>query len=255
MIVAMTTGCQHGLGCHDGAEPSTATAPESSRAWLLIEHNGPWPPEAADAELPPAARAAVSAAAPLGIRVQLIRRPGRLRGGQAGTVFAGWTAGPQPWLRHAPADSLPALDLPGLAEGHPVSFGTPAQEPLFLVCTHGNRDVCCARYGAPLARELAGRRPSQVWETTHVGGHRYAANLVILPPGLYYGPVDVATATRAIAACERGQVSPERYRGRAGQLRDAQQAEHALLTAAQASDFTGLSAGQPARPAEGHCPG
>jgi hypothetical protein len=229
----MTAGCQHGTGSHDGTEPSNATAPEASRAWLLIEHNGPWPANPAEAVLPPAARAAVSAAEPLGIRVQLIRKPGRLRNERASNVFAGWVVGGRPWLRHGTAGSLPTLDLSALAEGCTVTFGAPASGPLFLVCAHGRRDVCCARYGSPLARVLAMNYPDEVWETTHVGGHRYAANLVLLPHGLYYGPADVQSAARAISAYQDGRISPERYRGRAGSARDAQQAEHALLTRAE----------------------
>jgi len=48
----VTAGCEHGAGSHDGTEPSMASAPEASRAWLLIEHHGPWPPEPTEAELP-----------------------------------------------------------------------------------------------------------------------------------------------------------------------------------------------------------
>jgi hypothetical protein len=103
---------------------------------------------------------------------------------------------------------------------------------VFLVCGHGQRNACCARFGAPLARQLAARYPGQVFQTTHVGGHRFAANLVILPHGLYYGPVGMAEATAAISAYQHGQVTPERYRGRAGQPRSAQQDEHDLLTRA-----------------------
>jgi len=33
--------CEHGAECHDGTESSAASAPEASRAWLLIEHPGP----------------------------------------------------------------------------------------------------------------------------------------------------------------------------------------------------------------------
>ena len=62
-----------------------------------------------------------------------------------------------------------------------------------------------------------------------MGGHRFAANLVILPHGLYYGPVGLEEATAAIEAYQRGAVAVERYRGRAGQPRAAQEAEHARL--------------------------
>ena len=75
----MTAGCEHGAASHDGTEPSMASAPEASRAWLLIEHLGPWPHEPAEAELPAPLRAVVDAAVGLGIRVQLIREPGHRR--------------------------------------------------------------------------------------------------------------------------------------------------------------------------------
>jgi hypothetical protein len=142
-------------------------------------------------------------------------------------VFAGWTAGDEPWLRRGPAVDV---DVRALAAGDPAGFGTPVTEPLYLVCAHGRRNVCCARFGGPLAQALAARYPSQVWETTHVGGHRFAANLVILPHGLYYGPVDAARAVEAIDAYARGTIVPERYRGRAGQPREVQEIEYARLT-------------------------
>ncbi len=232
----MAAVCEHGAECHDGTEPSLASAPEASRAWLLIEHPGPWPHEAADARLPAPLRALVSSAVELGIRVQMIRRPGRRQVGDVRHVFAGWTAGREPWLRlgsvSATAPNLTERDLKELAAGTPPTFGSRSPEPVFLVCTHGRRSTCCARFGVPLAQALAGRHPGQVWETTHVGGHRFAANLVILPYGLYYGPVGLDAATAAIAAYQRGTVVPGRYRGRAGQPKPTQEAEHALLARA-----------------------
>ena len=226
----MSGECEHGAGSHDGTESSAASAPEASRAWLLIEHPGPWPHEAADAVSSPL-RKAVSAAVDLGVRVQMIRRPSARGAGAGDAVLAGWTAGSQPWLRRGSSAGLPDdLDLEGLAAGRPVSFGTPVPEPVFLVCGHAQRNACCARLGGPLAQALAARYPGQVFQTTHVGGHRFAANLVILPHGLYYGPVGLAEATDAIAAYQRGAVTAARYRGRAGQPRPTQEAEHEALT-------------------------
>ena len=49
---SVTVSCEHGAECHDGTESSAASAPEASRAWLLIEHPGPWPHEAAEAAQP-----------------------------------------------------------------------------------------------------------------------------------------------------------------------------------------------------------
>ena len=181
----------------------------------------------------------------LGIRVQMIRRPGRRQVGDVRRVFAGWTAGREPWLRlgsvSAASPALTERDLKELAAGITPSFGSPAAEPVFLVCTHGQRSTCCARFGAPLAQALAARHPGQIWETTHVGGHRFAANLVILPHGLYYGPVGLDAATAAIGAYQRGAVAPGRYRGRAGQPKPTQEAEHALLTRAGSLPLTTLA--------------
>jgi len=225
--------CEHGTGCHNGAEPAVGTAPEAARSWLLIEHDGPWPAEATDAALPGALAELAGRAGELGVRVQLIRRPGRrpratAEPGGPASVFAGWTAGSSPWLRRGDSTALGGLSaqLADLAAGKVPSFGAPAAAPLYLVCTHGRRDVCCARFGVPLARALAAAHPAQVWETTHVGGHRYAANLVILPHGLYYGPVDEISAAAAIAAYQRAEIAPGRYRGQAGQGKGRQAADY-----------------------------
>jgi hypothetical protein len=222
-----------------------ASAPEASRAWLLVEHPGPWPHEAAEAAQPAPLGDLVRAAAELGIRVQMIRRPGRRRVGDVRTVFVGWTAGRAPWLRigsvSAIAPGLGERDLKELAAGATPSFGAATGEPVFLVCTHGKRSACCARFGAPLAQALATRHRGQVWETTHVGGHRFAANLVILPHGLYYGPVGVDAATAAIGAYQRGAVAPGRYRGRAGQPKPVQEAEYARLAGAGSLPVTALA--------------
>lgn len=219
--------CDHGRGCHDGDVPSHASAPEASRAWLLIESDGPWAEHAVETPLPGDLGKLALAADELGIRVQLIRRPARGDRDGAGHVFAAWTVGPRPWLADVTA-SADRLDLKALAAGERVAEGT-AVERMYLVCAHGRRDRCCARLGAPLARALAADYRDELWETTHVGGHKFAANLVLLPHGRYYGPCDLDTARAAITAYERGAVLPDRYRGRAGQPAAAQEAEYAAL--------------------------
>jgi hypothetical protein len=233
--------CEHGAASHDGTEPALASAPEASRAWLLIEDPGPWPHEPVETRLPEPLGALASAADQLGIRVQMIRRPGRRTGPDRG-IYAGWTAGAEPWLRRGSlADDLDGLDLEKLAAGSAPGFGTEVTEPVFLVCTHAQRNACCARFGGPLATQLAARYPGQVFQTTHVGGHRFAANLVILPHGLYYGPVGLDLAVSAIGAYQRGAVAPARYRGRAGQPKATQEAEHALLERAGSLELAALA--------------
>ena len=193
--------CEHGEDCHAGRADASGSAPEAARAWLLIEHPASWAAEPLDTVgLPDVAREAGK----LGIRVQLIRRPGEDRR----RVYAAWTVGSSPWAGEFTGD------LDALAAGSDSAIGE-RTDPLYLVCTHGRRDACCGRYGGALARSLAsGGYP--VWETTHVGGHRFAANLVILPHGLYYGPVTADVAAAAIDAYRRGIVLTSRFRGRAG---------------------------------------
>ena len=120
-LTSVAAVCEHGADCHTGLEPSMASAPEASRAWLLIEHPGPWPHEAADAAQPAPLAALVQSAEEFGVRVHLIRRPGRRQAGDVRSVFLGWTAGDMPWLRYAQvsasAPELTERDLKELAAG------------------------------------------------------------------------------------------------------------------------------------------
>ncbi|GAA2103844.1 sucrase ferredoxin [Actinomadura alba] len=211
-----------------------ASASVKARAWLAIEHPGPWPEYTETMDVPDPIARTIEAAERLGIRCQFIRRSGRRRQTPPLWVYAGHCA-----TDGAPADTVwlegreltdPAelgeLDLAGLASGVRPGFGDPVAGPLLLVCTHGRRNACCARTGAPLARELRARFGDAVWETTHVGGDRFAANLVCLPHGLYYGNLGVPEAVTAVEAYLRGEVVLDRLRGRAGLPEPAQAAEH-----------------------------
>jgi hypothetical protein len=61
-----------------------------------------------------------------------------------------------------------------------------------LVCTHGSRDACCGKFGYPLYEELRHRYAPEsegrlrVWRTSHIGGHRFAPNLLDLAEGRYW---------------------------------------------------------------------
>ncbi|HEX2314574.1 MAG TPA: sucrase ferredoxin [Thermomonospora sp.] len=217
-----------------------ATATTKARSWLLVEHPGPWPERIEQLTDPAPVAAAVRRATRAGVRPQLIRRPGRRRRATPPfQVYLGSSLGGPVWLEGreltAP-EQLAELDddvLAAVAAGRRPGFGEPVAgdgaahgTPILLVCAHGRRNVCCARLGAPLARELAARFDGLVWETTHVGGDRYAANLICLPHGLYYGSLGTAEAVSAVESYLRGEVALERLRGRAGLPEPAQAAEH-----------------------------
>jgi hypothetical protein len=144
-------------------------------------------------------------------------------------VYLAWS-GAGAWLEGkelADPAELDGIDLRAVGAGRRPGFGIPA-ESLFLVCANGKHNVCCARLGAPLARALHEGFGDAVWETTHLGGDRYAANLACLPHGLYYGNLALADGFVAAERYLRGEIWLEHYRGRAGMAQPAQAAEHFL---------------------------
>lgn len=105
----------------------------------------------------------------------------------------------------------------------------PVEHPLLLVCTHGKHDPCCARYGRPLCAALHEQAdPDWVWQTSHVGGDRFAGNVVCPREGLYYGRVSIEDAFDLLDDHLAGRVHLPRYRGRALYPFAAQAAEVAL---------------------------
>ena len=97
---------------------------------------------------------------------------------------------------------LLALDLAAVSRGRAPDrcSGRASWEqvegPLYGVCTHGRHDACCAERGRPVCAALSELRPEQTWEVSHIGGDRFAANLVVLPEGLYYGHVEPESVAR-----------------------------------------------------------
>ena len=212
-------------------EPQYGTA-SRVRGWVLLEQPGPWGKEAVvesrlDRDLAHALHRAAGAA---GIRLLLIRRPARRGGpgdrrggppedrvaGQPITCFVAHTSRRDRWLErrrlHDPAELL-ELDMAKVAAGDRPGFGDPAGEPVYLVCTNGRHDRCCATYGRPLALALAERHGGLVWESSHVGGDRFAGNLVCLPTGHYFGRVGPGEAERVLGLHRKGTIDLDHYRG------------------------------------------
>jgi len=221
-------GCDHPPACHTGDAPVYASATTKARRWLLIEHEGPWAEKLPDSDLPPEVLTLIDRATRLGVRPQLIRRPGRrTRTRKHGLhVLVGDSTGDNPWIAEGVFTDPDDLDLDALVDGVVPASCILVNEPVFLVCTHAKRNACCARIGLPIARSLSRELPGSVWETSHVGGDRYAANLVCLPHGLYYGSMSEAAALAAANAYRHGEIVLSRFRGRAGIPEPSQAAEH-----------------------------
>jgi len=88
------------------------------------------------------------------------------------------------------------------------------EEPLFVTCTNGLRDQCCALYGVATYWALAEAFPGRVWESTHHGGHRFAANFLHLPHGISYGRLRAQSASEVLQMSLHGRIALYHYRGR-----------------------------------------
>ncbi|HEX8290289.1 MAG TPA: sucrase ferredoxin [Pyrinomonadaceae bacterium] len=106
-------------------------------------------------------------------------------------------------------------DLADVASGRDLQGGEVCDAPLFLVCTHGRRDKCCAKFGVPLYNALRGHAGETVWQSSHVGGDRFAGNLVCFPHGLFYAHATPEAGRRVVDAYRAGRVLAEEFRGRA----------------------------------------
>jgi hypothetical protein len=209
---------------HENDEPLAATASRIDN-WFLIEYRGLWARDAVPGsglsdEVKRHLRDQVRSV-PHG-RLLFVRRPDR-RGRPELVAF---TAASRPGqtavtrTEFGAYDDLRQLDL--LA-------GAPAEHPLFLVCTHGKHDPCCARYGRPLYEALRDElEPDWVWQVSHIGGDRFAGNLVCLPEGLYYGRVDRETAGSLLDEHLARRILMQCYRGRSIYTFAVQAAERAV---------------------------
>jgi hypothetical protein len=210
-------------------EPLAGTA-STIRHWLLIEHPGPWGRDGLlDARLPTdVGRDLRALEARSGARVLLIRAPGRKAAGDAGPVRCFAVDTRDAWLGSEVVDRIEeTVDLDPLDR---TSFrDDPDGGPLFVVCTHGRRDPCCAERGRPVAAALADRFPDRTWESTHVGGDRFAGNLVAFPHGAYFGRVEPSEAPAIADRYAEGRIgSLDRYRGRSCDPIAVQAAERAV---------------------------
>ncbi|MER6528259.1 sucrase ferredoxin [Streptomyces sp. NPDC001508] len=226
-------------------EPISGTA-ATATTWLLLEQPGPWGAKALTSSHLDRAlgRALESAAEGTGVRIALIRRPGRHA--DPGTraerrVYAAHTVPGKVWLRAATTRdprTLLDLDYAALGAGDHRTFdtalGARAYEagPLALVCTNGKRDRCCALLGRPLAAELTASGVPGVWEVTHLGGHRFSPTVLVLPYGYAYGRAEAHTVKEVLQGVREGRVVVQGCRGNSAWDKPGQAAELAVRTAA-----------------------
>lgn len=228
----------------ESAEPLAATA---SRVdfWILVEYRGMWDRDVLGGSL-------FSPELKTHLRGQLdrlrharllfVKKPERRRHGRLRLFFGCSRPGEERLYtleldRH---DDLLGIDLAhALAAG--ATPGVPVAHPVLVVCTHGKRDRCCAKFGRPLYDAFRRAVDSDwVWQSTHVGGDRFAGNVVALPQGLYFGRVGEDDVHPLLHDYLDGRLYLERYRGRAAYPFALQAAEQAVRDEAELLGITDL---------------
>jgi hypothetical protein len=213
-------------------EPLAATASRIDN-WIVLEYRALWDRDVLGAsrfspELKAHLREQLHALAPS--RLLFVKKPERRAYGRRHVYFGSSKAGEERFfqLEVDHQEDLVGLDFAAALSGDGVP-GAPLDHPLMVVCTHGKRDRCCAKNGQPLYDALRNETESTwVWQSTHVGGDRFAGNVVMLPQGLYYGRVEPGDVPPLLEAHRAGRIEMEHYRGRAAYSFAVQAAEHAI---------------------------
>ncbi|GAB4520602.1 MAG: sucrase ferredoxin [Anaerolineales bacterium] len=196
------------------------------RWFLLLEDPRPWGRKAFEESiLPDAVRAHLRAwldATPAS-RLLLIRQETR-RTPQERLLFILDAEKRRRWLyRFSKDDDLLGISLPPEGDDAP-SWG--AADPLVLVCTHGRRDACCALFGWATYRALQAVGGRAVWQSSHLGGHRFAPNVLAFPQGVMYGRVPPEAAPAFWEALQANRIDAACYRGRITFPKPVQAAEY-----------------------------
>jgi len=120
---------------------------------------------------------------------------------------------------------------------HIASGGTLDGEPdtriTILCCTDSKQDPCCAKYGFSTWKALNEKAdPTKFWvlQSTHLGGCRFAATLIVLPARQRYGRLESQAVPAFLEALSNGIPFLPAYRGNPMFDEARQVAEHAAFT-------------------------
>lgn len=185
------------------------------KRWVLVEDPGPWGYEAlVHNKVPPDLLGELTAwADSVSARVVLVRR-GPRKVGAVRKIFVASSEPRHQWISSCTADDLDALTTVD-RDAFRTGRGVPGNRVgmLYLVCTHGRHDRCCSVRGNPVARALCAKHGEGAWECSHIGGDRFAANVVCLPKGAYFGRVAPTAAERLTEQYAQGVLDLGCFRG------------------------------------------
>ena len=209
-------------------EPLAGSA-DTVGAWLLLEYRPAWKAKAQDHnDLSSGTRRwladALAGLARIGIRgrPQFIRQPeietDRIRFflGLPGRLLAFSGVG---------YDFLESVDPAAIAADPGAHQAARIEAAQYFVCTNGQRDVCCSRFGLPSYAALREQVGDRAWQVTHLGGHRFAPNVLVLPQGALYGRVTPEVVPAFLAAVEGRNLAFAQLRGQSFYPQHVQAAE------------------------------
>jgi hypothetical protein len=216
-----------------------------TEVWVLLEYRGGWGREAfAEAEIPQDVkdRLNIQLKSIPRSRMQLIKHARHLEGSLAFYVAVARESDRRLyrfWMAHY--EHIQAIDLLAVVADDPKYADAKISGSLHLVCTNGNRDKCCAKFGLEIYQEMATHHGDNVWQTTHLGGHRFAATAVSLPQGIVHGRIETGRSNELLSDIERGIVHVETYRGRACYDEHVQAADYYLRSETGITELDGLT--------------
>lgn len=214
------------------SEPLIGSAGKTD-VFLLLEYNSAWEDKAFEkSTLPPAVKQTlVDFAKSLpAAKILLIKRGLQPQSGLF-HFFVVITNPQNPRLYRFDLRSyeeLLDLSLANVVQGDQEYAGFLQSMQLYLVCTNGRRDLCCARFGLPVYEALKAIAGESAWECSHVGGHRFAPNVLQMPDGLLYGRVQPQEIAKLVSLAQAGQICLENLRGRSAYTPAVQAAEYYL---------------------------
>ncbi|HEV2881033.1 MAG TPA: sucrase ferredoxin [Pyrinomonadaceae bacterium] len=197
--------------------------------WVLLEYSKPWGKKIiAESDSSPEVKEYLGGLTKTipGSKLLFIKQESAIR--EYITLFVAVCRETEPYiyeLHLQSYDELLELDINKIISGEAQHGGTTIDHPLFLVCTHGKYDRCCAKYGCGVYKKMKDYVGNRAWQSSHVGGHRFAANVVCLPHGIFYGRVSESEVEHIVDDYMQQRIRLDKFRGRACYARPAQVAE------------------------------
>lgn len=199
-------------------EPLTGTAPQA-QIYILVEYTSEWSDKALEsseisANVKNFLQGVITSQGPG--KILLIKQSFGIRTTKK-HIFIAIVSETNPRLFEfaiTDYEDILTIDLVGLINGTTDFTQNRVFRPMYLICTNGRRDRCCAKEGFQVYKSFHDHVGDAVWECSHVGGHRFAANVITLPDGVLYGRVHADMVTDLVTACNNSRLIPEWMRGR-----------------------------------------